>query len=77
MKAKRSVRTSLSFARTKWTSVPLVFVVVAAVASPALWSRRVVAETTLDPNNPGLFQTEGTQTFTPGGGVLKLNDTSK
>ena len=77
MKAKRSIRTSHGFARTKWMSVALIVVVVAAVASPALWPRRVAAETTLDPNNPGgLFQTEGTQSFTTSGGVLKLADTS-
>ncbi|MGE0129771.1 MAG: hypothetical protein AB7U82_16950 [Blastocatellales bacterium] len=73
MKANRSAGTSRQSARPGWASVAFIFALAAAVASHAFW--RVNAATTLDPTNPALFQTEGTQTFTPGS-VLKLKDTS-
>jgi hypothetical protein len=75
MKANRSAGTSRQFARARWASVAFILALAAAVVSPALWSWRVNAATTLDPTNPALFQTEGTQTFTRGS-ALKLADTS-
>lgn len=64
------------FARFKPARFTLIFLLVAAVASPGLlWPRRVEAAATLDPQNPGNFTREGTQPFTPGN-VLTLSDTS-
>jgi hypothetical protein len=58
----------------------LCLLVVLVVLSPLkewdFMAATTMAATTLDPNNPGLFQTEGTQLFTAGS-VLKLTDTSK
>src|SRR5262245_18756955 len=48
----------------------------ATAGSALLWPRPVHASTVLDPANPGLFQTEGTQPFFPHENGLKLADTS-
>ncbi len=58
---------------SKWLSLALAALL---VASPVLlWPVRVEAATILDPNNPGLFQREGTQPFAAGA-TLTLADAS-
>ena len=77
MKTSRFTRTLSKPTRLRWASVVFIAVLIAAVASPALWPWLVKAATTRDPNNPGAnFQTEGTQPFTPGA-TLRLADASK